>query len=145
MKYQRQNTTIGAWVKADQIQSGTRAKLVSEVKPQPSSFIDKNGNPKTQDVAKVKFEGAEEALNISLNRATLNGLVDAFGEDSVNWQNKILTVETERVRVSGKAVTALYLIPEGYKKIDDNNGYAVIVKIDVNPELGEANPDDIPF
>jgi hypothetical protein len=63
-----------------------------------------------------------------LNRATINGLVDAFGEDSKLWQKQTLKVETEKMRVAGKAVVALYLIPKGYKKIDDTNGYAMIVK-----------------
>lgn len=152
MKYQQVNITSGSWVKADQLQTGTRAKIVSETKPTESSFLDKNGNPKKQDVAKVKFEGQNEAVNVSLNRATIGGLISAFGDDSINWQNNVLTVETEKMRVGGKAVVALYLIPEGYERIDDENGYAMIVKkgekIDgetIDPETEEINPDDIPF
>lgn len=136
-KYQKQVSLGGTWAKASELKTGTRAKIVSETNPVPSSFMDKNGNPKTQDVAKVKFEGQSEPLNVSLNRATINGLVDAFGEDSAGWQNHVLTVETEKMRVAGKNVTGLYLIPEGYKKIDDPNGYAMIVRADFknpNPE-----------
>jgi len=155
-KYQETTVTVGAWAKASDIKSGTKAKLISEVKPQPSSFQDKNGNAKTQDVAKVKFEGMPEAVNVSLNKATINGLVRAFGDDSVNWMNKILTAETEKMRVSGKAVVALYLIPEGFDRIDDENGYAVIVKdgqsvktpdqqLDELAKEEEINPEDIPF
>ena len=147
MKYQIQ-TASGAWAKAEELKSGSKAKIVSETKPQESSFLDKQGNAKTQDVAKVRFEGIDEPLNVSLNRATINGLVSAFGEDSVEWQNKVLTVETEKVRVAGVARVALYLVPEGYKKVDDDSGYAVIVKDgEVPAEKGndEINPEDIPF
>ena len=152
MKYQKQNSLGGAWVKAAEVKSGTRAKLVSETNAQPSSFLNKDGSPKTQDVAKLRIEGVQEPLNVSLNRATINGLVDAFGEDSVNWQGHYLTIETEKVRVAGKSVTALYLIAEGYEKIDDDNGYAVIVKkgtvAEPTPEQageGTVNVDEIPF
>ncbi len=126
-KYRKTNIIIGAWAKASQLTNGITAKIVSETKPQPSQFLNKDGTPKMQDVAKILFQGFSEVLNISLNRTTINGLIDAFGEDSAQWQNKTLTVETEKVRVGGKAVVALYLIPEGYHKIDDENGYAIIV------------------
>lgn len=152
MKYQKQSTTTGAWVKAAELKNGTLAKIVSETKPSPSSFLDKNGNPKTQDVAKVRFQGQAEAMNVSLNRATIGGLIDAFGDDSINWQNKPLTVETEKVRVGGKTNVALYLIPDGYQKVDDANGFAMIVRNDNQNEdtvvTNEENPidmKDIPF
>ncbi len=145
MKYTKQSSVGGAWAKAQDLKPGTKAKIVSETNPTPSSFLDKNGNPKVQDVAKVRFEGVQDVLNVSLNRATINGLVDAFGEDSKDWQNHPLTVETEKVRVAGKAVTALYLVPEGYEKIDDQNGYALIVKAGASDETAPINPDDIPF
>jgi hypothetical protein len=67
--------------------------------------------------------------------------VDAFGEDSAGWQGHALSVETEKMRVAGKAVVALYLIPEGYERIDDENGYAMIVK----EGTGKADaPDELP-
>lgn len=117
----------GKWAKASEIKA-TKAKIVSETNPQSSTFLNKDGSAKTQDVTKVQFQGEPEALNVSLNRATINGLVDAFGEDSKLWQGNVLGVETEKVRVAGKSVVALYLIPQGYEKTDDENGYAVIVK-----------------
>jgi hypothetical protein len=156
MKYQKIVLLGGAWVKAAEVKSGTRAKIVSETINQPSSFVNKDGSSKTQDVAKLWIEGVNEPLNVSLNRATINALVDAFGEDSVAWQGRYLTIETEKIRVAGKSKTALYLIPEGYVKIDDENGYAKIVKKEMltknSPEQvpppedpGEINVEDIPF
>jgi hypothetical protein len=43
--------------------------------------------------------------------------------------NKVPTVETEQVKVGGKTVFTLYLVPEGYEKVDDDNGYTVIAKV----------------
>lgn len=138
-------------MKAADLKTGIKAKLVSEVVDQPSTFTDpKTGAVKTQDVAKVRFEGVEDTLNVSINRATMNALIDAFGEDDTNWQGQTLTVETEKMRVAGKAVTALYLVPAGYHKEDDANGYAQIVKDGegVIPTIQEDEPvndADLPF
>ena len=83
---------------------------------------EKTGETKFQDVAQVLFSGDTETKNISLNRATTNGLVDAFGEESADWQGHVLTCETEKMRVGRWAVTAVYLVPEGYERVDDQNG-----------------------
>lgn len=129
MKYQKQQSIGGAWVKGSEVQSGSRCKLMSETSPMQSQFKnEKTGEVKMQDVAKILFSGETEEKNISLNRATINGLIDAFGDDSALWQGQVLTAETEKVRVAGKAVTAVYLVPEGYERVDDENGYTVIVK-----------------
>ena len=149
MKYQSQTSLSGAWVDKTKITNGQRAKIVSETKPIPSTFQDEKGNVKNQDVAKVHFEGEKESVNVALNRATITGLISAFGDDSVNWQGHYLKAEVEKMRVAGKAVTALYLIPEGYKKIDDAEGYATIVKENVQqdeiPVIGEDDMGPLPF
>jgi len=159
MKYAKKvSFAQGAWVKISEIESGTTAKIISEATPQPSQFLNKDGSPKSQEVAKVLFKGFSEPLNVSLNNATINGLIDCLGEDSKDWMNKELNVETEKVRVAGKAVVALYLIPENYEKTDDDSGYAVIRKIGeglpteskeenipVINEDEEIDPKDIPF
>lgn len=143
--YTKNVTLGGQWAKASELKSGMKAKIMSETNPVPSTFLNKDGSMKTQDVCKIKFEGLNDVLNLSLNRATINALVDAFGEDSKAWMNQVLTVETERVRVAGKAVVALYLLPSGYQKVDDDNGYAVIAKTGTPVETIKQDPDDIPI
>jgi len=135
---------VGKWVNKKELGNCKKAKIISETLPQPSQFLNKDGShkdgsPKTQDVCRVQFEGKGEAVNVGLNAATINGLVDAFGEDSIKWQGHTLAVETEKVRIAGKSEIALYLIPAGYKKTDDDNGYANIVKADTpTPPKGNA-------
>jgi hypothetical protein len=142
MKYEKTQPIAGVWVKGSEVQPGTRCKLVSETTHVQSQFTDeKTGEKKYQDVAKVLFSGDTEAKNISINRATLFGLIDAFREESADWMNHILTVETEKVLVGGRRVTAIYLVPENYEKIDDENGYTVIVK--KGTKVGAA--EEIPF
>jgi hypothetical protein len=146
-------TIGGAWAKGSDIQNGTKAKLVSETTHSESQYKDKSGNPKFQDVAKVRFQGKEEPLNVNLNRATLYGLIDAFGEESKDWIGQVLTVHTEKVVVGGKRVTALYLVPEGFDVREDANGYIEIVRkgdnrADIQVEdapKDDINLDDLPF
>ena len=168
MKYTKSSITTGAWVDKSTLKNGQRAKIVSETKPIPSNFKSEDGSIQTQDVAKIRFEGIEDAVNTSLNKTTTNGLMDAFGDDSINWQGKNLTVYVEKGRYGGKASYSLYLIPEGYVMQDDENGYAQIVPsgtpkikpgstqtLPDDPEIGghiedvndesRVKPEDIPF
>lgn len=138
--YKKSGFLQGKWVKAADVKSGSRCYLTAETNPIQSQFKNRDGSVKNQDVSKIHFEGDPEVYNISLNRPTLNALIDAFGEDSKNWINKVLTAETEKVLVGGKRVTALYLVPEGYEKTEDSGGYVVIVKkgtkVEVAPDSG---------
>lgn len=154
MQYKKQVSVSGNWVKAADLKSGIKAKLVSETTPSPSSFKNEDGSPKTQDVAKIRFEGMNETYNVSLNRATLNALIEAYGEDSKEWINKYLIAQTEKMIVGGKRVTALYLVPEGFELKEDDGGYMVIGRKNgeaptptaiVDDVEEEINPDDIPF
>lgn len=152
MEYTKNVAMSGSWVKGSDIQSGVRAKLTSETVRTESQFKNDDGTPKMQDVAKIRFENKNEDMNIALNRATLNGLIDAFGTESKNWAGKYLVAQTEKMVVGGKRVTALYLVPEGYEVGEDSGGYMVVQKIggadksEASQAAEEAiNPADIPF
>lgn len=153
--YNKSNPVSGKWFKSSEVKSGVKAKLKSETNPVPSAFTNKDGSVKMQDVAKILVQGGTEVMNISINRASIDGLVDAFGSKSKDWIDKLLTIETEKVRVAGKMVMTAYLVPEGYEKIDDEMGYAHIVKlgnkvdapdeIDLNIPPDTEAMSDIPF
>jgi len=142
VKYTKQVSVGGDWVKKGDLKSGMKAVIVSETLPVPSQWEDKKGNLKNQDVCKVKFDGFETAYNVALNRATINGLVDAHGEDSKDWMNKPLSVEVEKQRVSGRAVIALYLIPQGFHREDDQDGYAIIVRDEDHRPQSRSEDED---
>lgn len=138
--YKQSNFIGGAWANKSELHAKgvKRAKIVSETNPEPSNYKnEKTGEPQSQDVCKVQFEGEKESLKVSLNRATINGLVNAFGEDSSKWQGNYLSVEIEKL--PGKKFP-IYLIPEGYERIEDENGYSVIVKI--GGKSAEPAPQD---
>jgi len=74
-------------------------------------------SPMTQDVCKVQIDGYDEPLKVTLNRATINGLVDAFGRDSKDWQGHPLTVEIDKL--PGKKFP-LYLAAGSFLKLVRN-------------------------
>lgn len=132
--YDKKEFTSGKWADKAEFYDKrvSSAKIVSETNPETSSFKNEDGSPQMQDVCKIQVAGYDEALKVSLNRATINSLVDAFGTNSKDWQGHPLTVEVDKL--PGKKFP-LYLIPEGYKRIEDENGYSVIVKKDADQEI----------
>lgn len=140
--YNKHQVVQGKWVKGSEVKQGAKCKLVSETNPRESQFQNKDGTPKVQDVAKIMFSGEKEPMNVSLNRATIEALVDAFGEDSAKWMGNILTAHTEKVMVGGKRVTAVYLVPEGYAVSEDAGGYIQILK--AGAEADVINLDEEP-
>lgn len=147
MQYKKSSGVQGGWIKASEIVSGTLVKLITETAPVAGEFGE-------QDVAKARFKGMEEAKNVRLNKTTINGLIDAFGEDSKEWINKVLTAQTEKALVGGKRVTILYLVPEGYELKEMNDGFMAIMKkgeikeadpVPVIEYPEDTNPNDIPF
>lgn len=61
-----------------------------------------------QDVFLVKLINGEEK-NINVNQTSLNGLIDAFGDDSLHWIGKQVKVWLIKQNVAGKFVDVLYI------------------------------------
>jgi len=143
MLYQKREGGQGAWIKAKDLQEGTKAKLVSETTPQESVF---EGKPRTQNVAKIRIQDKEGVFNIGLNQTTINGLIDAFGGDSKQWVDKTLTVKTDKTTIGGRRVTVLYLLAEGYDLLEDSNSYLYIgregTQVKKNDDISN---EEIPF
>lgn len=147
MKVQASSNIGGKWIDKKTVLSGSKAKIKTEATEQPSQ----QGG--TQLVAKLLIQGQTEALNVAINKPSKNALVAAFGDETMDWIDKVLTVQTEKTIVSGKRGVAMYLIPEGYELSEDVGGYVVISKIGETKEVKtptnyteeEINIDDIPF
>lgn len=106
----------GAWLDADKVVDGSKVKIINEVVKRDSSFKDDEGNAKTENVGKVQFEG-QEPVNMRFNWTTIYGLIDAFGNDSKTWVNKTLTARVREAVVGDKVRTIVYLIPEGFELV----------------------------
>lgn len=158
MDYSHVNNASGQWAKKDDLmKAGIKsATIVSETKPEPSAQYKnpKTGAPSMQDVAKVQFEGQEEAVKVSLNWQTMKALVHKFGADSKLWQGHPLGVEFEKYKdAQSVSRIKLYLVPEGYEVRDDSAGKTAVFPIggdfdepsvQVDAEDGDPGPD-VPF
>ena len=51
--------TLGGWVDLDSVSTGDKVKIVSECTNQESRFKYKEGNAKTENIEKVRFQGAD--------------------------------------------------------------------------------------
>ena len=145
MDYDKKEFIAGKWAdKAELYEKRvSKAKIVTETNTETSAFKNEDGTPQMQDVCRVQFPGYPEALKVSLNRATINSLVDAFGRTSKDWQGHVLALEIDKL--PGKKFP-LYLIPEGYKRTEDENGYSVIVKQGAAPaSVPDVQLEDVPF
>jgi hypothetical protein len=132
----------GAWVKASELRSGTKAKLVSETQQVENEF---EGKVRKQNVAKIRIEGDEETKNVNINKPSISGLIDAFGEESKDWINKELTIHTEKMVIASKRVTALYLLAEGFILDEDAQGYLVVMRKDGEKKEVVKDMGDIPI
>lgn len=139
--------TVGSWLDADTIEDGTKAKIVSECIRQDSQFKDeKTGKQKTENVAKVQFQGKSEASNMRLNWTTIFGLIEAFGEDSKNWMGHTLTARVKEGVVGDKVRTIIYLIPDGFELVKNAEKKLEIRRVDKTAYPEETiSPEDIPF
>jgi hypothetical protein len=129
----------GAWVKSDEVKTGDKLKIVNEVTKQDSNFKDKDGEAKTENVGKVRFEGSDEMLNMRFNWTTIYGLIDAFGKDSKEWIGKTLTVKTLDAMVGDTMRTIVYLVPEGFELAKNAEKKMEIRKVD------DVDSSEIPF
>ena len=125
MIYKKSSGTQGAWLDKKTLETGMSAVIVSEIEPMEREY---QGKPQIQDVGKVRVEGNEQAENFAFNRTTINGLIEAFGEENTDWCNKELKVQVENAVINNKRVRIVYLIPEGYELKENEDGYLGITK-----------------
>lgn len=60
-----------------------------------------------QNVFLIKLTSGEEK-NVSINATSLNGLIDAFGEDSLKWIGKEVKAHKIKQNVAGKFIDVWY-------------------------------------
>jgi len=133
-------TGEGSFIDKKVLKEGDLAKLATEA-------VEEEGKFGPQIVAKMKVKGRGEG-KFAINPPTVNALIEAYGQESANWCDKVLTIHIEKVRSAGRQGLSVYLIPEGFDFWDDEKGYLVIGKKTEKPdedEKPEISPDDIPF
>lgn len=134
-------SATGGWVNADDVKDGVKVKLITECVKQESKFKDTEGNAKIENVAKVRFQGADESVNMRLNWTTIYGLIDAFGEDSKEWVGKVMTAQTREAMVGDTVRTIVYLIPEGFELAKNAEKKMEIRRISSKEVISEEKPE----
>lgn len=136
----------GAWLDKALLKEGSTVKIVNEATMVDSNkYTDKDGNPKTQVVAKVQPEGGE-AGNMRLNWITVWGLRDAFGKETKEWMGHPLLVKKIRMMVSDKMQDVFFLIPNGFELAENEESKLEIRRIgalderDEFPHMEEEEP-----
>ena len=134
MALYKKQISVGAFAKKDvDYRNGDMVTILNEGKKIQGNFGE-------QDVFLVKLPNGEEK-NMNLNQTSINGLIDAFGEDSAGWIGKEVKVHLITQNVAGKFVKVTYLSHPDAELTE--NGFVMPGK---QFEAGEEiNPDDIPF
>ena len=85
------------FIKADEIKSGDKFKIVSDVREMPNKF-----NPERPRLV-VSLEDKEGSIKTcGLNRSSQKNLVKAFGKESEDWLGKEIILKTVSTLVSGE-------------------------------------------
>jgi hypothetical protein len=98
-----------------------------------------------QDLFLVKLADGKEG-NVGFNQTTINGLVDAYGKDAVNWIGKKVKAVKVKQNVAGKFVDVWYFAHPDAELTE--NGFIMVkaAKEDTNEYTeGEASSEEIPF
>ena len=94
--------TVGAFAKKGiDINNNDIITIANEGKKVEGTFGEQN-------VFLVKLKTGDEK-NISLNQTSLNGLIDAFGDDSTLWIGKSVKAWIIKQNVAGKFLDVLYV------------------------------------
>jgi hypothetical protein len=109
--------SVGAFLKkGEDIKDGDILTIANEGKKLSGEFGE-------QIVILVKKDDKEG--NVGLNTTSVNNLIDAYGEDTVNWVGKEVKVMAIRQNVQGKIMPVYYYLhPETI--IDEDTGLFVL-------------------
>ena len=114
MTQYKKTVSVGAFAKKNvDIKNGDLITIANEGKQVEGQFG-------LQNLFLVKLTNGEEK-NISVNQTSLNGLVDAFSEDSIKWIGQQVKVWLIKQNVAGKFVDVLYISHPNYDLGD--NGF----------------------
>lgn len=104
-----------------------------------------------QHVFLVKLKGGDEK-NLSFNQTSLNGLIDAYGADSIQWIGKKVKVWIIKQNVAGKFTDVLYvshpeadLTTEGFFMPATKGGSSMVQSKESSTEYPENESEEIPF
>ena len=127
--------SVGAFFKkGEDFKEGDTVTIANEGKPIEGKFG-------TQDVFMIKLADGREG-NVSFNTTTINNLIDAYGEEAVNWVGKQVKVTTMRQNVQGKIINIYYFFSPN-TEFDETTGQFVIKSNEQPPITDEQIKENL--
>lgn len=133
-KIYQKRVTVGQFLKkGEDFKDGDLVEIASE-------GVEVEGKYGTQDVFLLKLKEGKEG-NVSINQTSINGFIDAFGKEAVNWIGKKVKVVKIKQNVSGKFIDVYYF---AHPEAELTEIGFVLSSTEVHPD-GDIAPEDIPF
>lgn len=110
--------SVGNWIgigKDKPIQDSILVKIASDGQQVPGKYG-------TQNVFLVKTQKGDEG-NLAFNQTSINNMIDAYGEDSVEWVGKVAKVWLLRQVVQGSLRNICYLAHPKAEIVEDGGGF----------------------
>ena len=133
-KIYEKKVSVGQFLKkGTDVKDGDLITLANEGKEVQGEFG-------SQDVFLVKLADSKEG-NVSINKTSINGFIDAWGKDAAQWVGKQVKVIKIKQNVSGKFLDVYYFAHPDAEMTE--SGF-VLEKTGDYPQE-EVNVDEIPF
>ena len=100
MRFQKKTSSGPFLKKGKDILEGQMIEIMSEGEQVEGEFG-------MQNVFEVETEDGLNG-NVSINQTSINGFIDAWGEDSANWVKKKVKVHKVKQNVAGKFIDVYY-------------------------------------
>jgi len=136
MKVEKRISVQGEWVKVKvDIFNGDLITIANEGEKVKGEF---NGKEVERNVFKVETKNGIK--NITFNKTTMNNLIDAFGEETNEWQGEKVKVWLVKQSVGGKLKDIVYLTA-----IDWVSGEEEFCAPTITSKEVKAEKDEIPI
>ena len=109
--------TARNYLKTENIKSGDLITIINEGELVASAkYTYPNGEPRKDFLIKVKHNDTE--VDMRINATNKKVLIGAFGDETAQWVNKQVRLDTANVMVSGKMMKTIVMQPVGGKSVD---------------------------
>ena len=141
MKYIKKESMGSFLKKGEDFKEGDLLEIANEGKKEEGTFG-------IQDIFLMKI--GEKEGNLSINQTSINAIIDAYGEDSINWIGKKVKATKVKMSVGGKFKDVWYFAHPDAEFTED--GFEMTVKDDIpvveepkKKDDGEIDVKNIPF
>lgn len=111
-------TTAKNYLKTESIKQGDVITILNEGEFVASArYTYENGKPRKDFIIKIKHN--DNDCDMRINATNKKVLVAAFGDETSEWVNKKVKLDTAAVMVSGKMMKTIIMLPIGGKSSSD--------------------------